>query len=149
MNGGFEKLGRWPRRLSFPEVTGKTKTQVLSSVTFEAKKKRDSGVFTRWTGVRLEPMKCRRTAGICLSFAEHDAQVVGISPDSIYKPPRMAGRNPLAGWNIHFLSDYWPHAGVAQQFGILRLGRNRCPELMTGPSSSWTNRGKIVFSKTL
>jgi len=54
-------------------------------------------------------------------FAEQNAQVLGISNDSIYC--HLAWQENSIGWQEYpMLSDYWPHAGVAQQYGILRLG---------------------------
>ena len=80
-------------------------------------------------------------------FAEHDAQVVGISPDSIYS--HLAWQEKSIGWlEYPLLSDYWPHAGVAQQFGILRLGEP-LPGINDGPSSSWTNKGRSYFPRPM
>lgn len=54
-------------------------------------------------------------------FAEHNAQVVGISPDSIYS--HLAWQEKSIGWqDFPLASDYWPHAGIAQRYGILREG---------------------------
>jgi peroxiredoxin len=54
-------------------------------------------------------------------FAEQNAQVVGISPDSIYS--HLAWQEKSIGWQDYPLaSDYWPHAGTAQKYGILREG---------------------------
>jgi len=54
-------------------------------------------------------------------FAEHNAQVVGISPDSIYS--HLAWQEKSIGWQEYpLVSDYWPHAGIAQKYGILREG---------------------------
>ena len=54
-------------------------------------------------------------------FAEHNAQVVGISPDSIYS--HLAWQEKSIGWQDYpLVSDYWPHAGIAQKYGILREG---------------------------
>jgi alkyl hydroperoxide reductase subunit AhpC len=54
-------------------------------------------------------------------FAEQNAQVVGISPDSIYS--HLAWQEKSIGWQDYpLVSDYWPHAGIAQKYGILREG---------------------------
>ena len=54
-------------------------------------------------------------------FAEQNAQVVGISPDSIYS--HLAWQEKSIGWqDFPMASDYWPHAGTAQKYGILREG---------------------------
>jgi len=54
-------------------------------------------------------------------FAGHNAQVVGISTDSIYS--HLAWQEKSIGWLEYPLaSDYWPHGGIAQKYGILREG---------------------------
>lgn len=54
-------------------------------------------------------------------FADLDAQVVGVSPDSIYS--HLAWQEKSIGWQEYPLaSDYWPHGGTAVKFGILREG---------------------------
>ena len=79
-------------------------------------------------------------------FAEHNAQVVGISPDSIYS--HLAWQEKSIGWQEYPLaSDYWPHAGVAQQYGILRLGEP-LPGINDRAVFIVDKNGKIAFSKT-
>jgi len=79
-------------------------------------------------------------------FAEHDAQVVGISPDSIYS--HLAWQEKSIGWQEYpMLSDYWPHAGVATQYGILRLGEP-LPGINDRAIFIVDKEGKIAFSKT-
>jgi peroxiredoxin len=79
-------------------------------------------------------------------FAEHDAQVVGISPDSIYS--HLAWQEKSIGWMEYpLLSDYWPHARVAQQYGILRLGEP-LPGINDRAVFIVDKHGKIIFSKT-
>lgn len=54
-------------------------------------------------------------------FADQNAQVVGISPDSIYS--HLAWQEKSLGWqDFPLASDYWPHAGTAQKYGVLREG---------------------------
>jgi alkyl hydroperoxide reductase subunit AhpC len=54
-------------------------------------------------------------------FAGLDAQVVGVSPDSIYS--HLAWQEKSIGWQEYPLaSDYWPHGATAVKFGILREG---------------------------
>jgi peroxiredoxin len=78
-------------------------------------------------------------------FAEHDAQVVGISPDSIYS--HLAWQEKSIGWQDYPLaSDYWPHAGVAQQYGILRLGEP-LPGINERAVFIVDKQGKIVFAR--
>jgi alkyl hydroperoxide reductase subunit AhpC len=79
-------------------------------------------------------------------FAEHNAQVVGISPDSIYS--HLAWQEKSIGWQEYpILSDYWPHAGVAQQYGILRLGEP-LPGINDRAVFIVDMDGKIAFAKT-
>jgi glutaredoxin len=47
-----------------------------------------------------------------------DAQVLGISVDSV--PCLKAWAESLEGINYPLLSDFWPHGGVAQKYGVLR-----------------------------
>jgi alkyl hydroperoxide reductase subunit AhpC len=79
-------------------------------------------------------------------FAEHDAQVVGISTDSIYS--HLAWQEKSIGWQEYpLVSDYWPHAGVAQQYGILRLGEP-LPGINERAVFIVDKEGKIAFSRT-
>jgi peroxiredoxin len=78
-------------------------------------------------------------------FAGYDAQVVGISPDSIYS--HLAWQEKSIGWQDYPLaSDYWPHAGVAQQYGILRLGEP-LPGINERAVFIVDKHGKVVFAK--
>jgi alkyl hydroperoxide reductase subunit AhpC len=78
-------------------------------------------------------------------FADYDAQVVGISPDSIYS--HLAWQEKSIGWQDYpLLSDYWPHAGVAQQFGILREGEP-VPGINDRAVFIVDKQGKIIFAK--
>jgi alkyl hydroperoxide reductase subunit AhpC len=79
-------------------------------------------------------------------FAEYEAQVVGISPDSFYS--HIAWQEHSIGWQDYpLLSDYWPHAGVAQKYGILRLGEP-LPGINDRAIFIVDKDGKIAFSKT-
>lgn len=78
-------------------------------------------------------------------FAEYDAQVVGISTDSIYS--HLAWQEKLIGWQEYPLaSDYWPHGGIAQKFGILREGEP-LPGINERAIFIVDKQGKIVFAK--
>ena len=79
-------------------------------------------------------------------FAEYNAQVVGISPDSIYS--HLAWQEKGIGWQDYpMLSDYWPHAGTAEKYGILRLGEP-LPGINDRAVFIVDKQGKIAFSKT-
>ena len=78
-------------------------------------------------------------------FAEQNAQVVGISPDSIYS--HIAWQEKSIGWQEYPLaSDYWPHAGIAQKYGILREGPP-LPGINDRAVFIIDKQGKIAFSK--
>lgn len=78
-------------------------------------------------------------------LAETNAQVVGISPDSIYS--HMAWQEKGIGWQEYPLaSDYWPHGGTAEKYGILRLGEP-LPGINDRAIFVVDKTGKIVFSK--
>ena len=78
-------------------------------------------------------------------FAETNAQVVGISTDSIYS--HMAWQEKGIGWQEYPLaSDYWPHGGIADKYGILRLGEP-LPGINDRAVFVVDKNGKIVFSK--
>ena len=78
-------------------------------------------------------------------FAGYDAQVVGISTDSIYS--HIAWQDKSIGWQEYPLaSDYWPHGGVAQKFGILREG-DPLPGINERAIFIVDKQGKIAFSK--
>ena len=78
-------------------------------------------------------------------FAEHNAQVVGISPDSIYS--HLAWQEKSIGWQEYpLVSDYWPHAGIAQKYGILREGPP-LPGINDRAVFIVDKSGKIVYSR--
>src|SRR3990172_8226372 len=49
-------------------------------------------------------------------FAEYNAQVVGISTDSV--PCHVAFQKSLGGVTFPLASDKWPHGEVAKAYGI-------------------------------
>ena len=51
-------------------------------------------------------------------FGELDAQVLGISVDSV--PSLVAWAQSLGTIDYPLLSDFWPHGAVADRFGVLR-----------------------------
>jgi peroxiredoxin len=78
-------------------------------------------------------------------FADYDAQVVGISPDSIYS--HLAWQEKSIGWlDYPLASDYWPHGDVAQKFGIQRLGEP-LPGINDRSVFVIDKAGKVVFAK--
>ena len=78
-------------------------------------------------------------------FAGHNAQVVGISTDSIYS--HLAWQEKSIGWLEYPLaSDYWPHGGIAQKYGILREG-DPLPGINERAIFIVDKQGTIRFSK--
>jgi peroxiredoxin len=78
-------------------------------------------------------------------FADYDAQVVGISPDSIYS--HLAWQEKSIGWlDYPLASDYWPHGAVAQKFGIQRLGEP-LPGINDRSVFVVDKSGKVAFAK--
>jgi peroxiredoxin len=78
-------------------------------------------------------------------FADYDAQVVGISPDSIYS--HLAWQEKSIGWlDYPLASDYWPHGAVAQKFGIQRLGEP-LPGINDRSVFIVDKSGKVAFAK--
>lgn len=78
-------------------------------------------------------------------FADNDAQVVGISPDSIYC--HLAWQEKSIGWlDYPLASDYWPHGAIAQKFGIQRLGEP-LPGINDRSVFIVNKAGKISFAK--
>jgi peroxiredoxin len=78
-------------------------------------------------------------------FAEQDAQVVGISPDSVYC--HLAWQEKGIGWqDFPLVSDYWPHAGVAQNYGVMREGPP-IPGINERTIFIVDKGGKIVYSR--
>jgi alkyl hydroperoxide reductase subunit AhpC len=77
--------------------------------------------------------------------ADLDAQVVGISTDSLYS--HLAWQEKSIGWQEYPLaSDYWPHGGTAQKYGILREGEP-LPGINDRAVFIVDKQGKIVFAK--
>jgi alkyl hydroperoxide reductase subunit AhpC len=78
-------------------------------------------------------------------FAELNAQVVGISTDSLYS--HLAWQENSIGWQEYPLaSDYWPHGGTAQKYGILREG-DPLPGINERAVFIVDKEGEIVFSR--
>ena len=70
---------------------------------------------------------------------------MGISPDSIYS--HLAWQEKSIGWQDYPLaSDYWPHAGIAQKYGILREGPP-LPGINERAVFIVDKQGKVVYSR--
>jgi len=78
-------------------------------------------------------------------FAGYDAQVVGISVDSIYS--HIAWQQKSLGMlGYPLASDFWPHGAVAEKFGILRRG-DPIPGINERAIFIVDKQGRIVFVK--
>jgi len=78
-------------------------------------------------------------------FAGYDAQVVGISVDSI--PSHIAWQKKAIGWvNFPLASDFWPHGEVAIKYGVLREG-DPVPGISERAVFIIDKQGVIVFAK--
>ena len=78
-------------------------------------------------------------------FAGFDAQVVGISVDSI--PSHIAWQKKDIGMlNYPLCSDFYPHGDVAKKFEVLRSG-DPIPGINERSVFIVDKGGKIVFAK--
>jgi len=78
-------------------------------------------------------------------FSGYDAQVVGISVDSI--PSHMAWQKKEIGiMNFPLASDFYPHGEVARKYGILREG-DPIPGISDRAVFVVGKDGKLAFAK--
>ena len=78
-------------------------------------------------------------------FAGYDAQVVGISVDSI--PSHIAWQKKDIGWvTFPLASDFWPHGEVAIKYGVLREG-DPLPGISERAVFIIDKQGIIAFAK--
>jgi alkyl hydroperoxide reductase subunit AhpC len=78
-------------------------------------------------------------------FAGFDAQVVGVSIDSI--PSHIAWQKKDIGLlNYPLCSDFFPHGDVAKQYGVLRHG-DPIPGIPERSIFIVDKEGKIAFSR--
>lgn len=77
-------------------------------------------------------------------FAAYNAQVVGISVDSIYST--TAWEKEIGPLDYALAADYWPHGEVAQKFGVFR-DRGEFAGVSERALFVVDRAGKIAFSK--
>ena len=78
-------------------------------------------------------------------FAGFDAQVLGVSVDSI--PSHIAWQQKEVGkLNYPLASDFYPHGAVAKKFGVLREG-DPIPGINERAVFIVDKKGKIAFAK--
>jgi len=78
-------------------------------------------------------------------FSELDAQVVGMSVDSIYSHIAWQ-KHEIGTLNFPLASDFWPHGGVARKYDIFREGEP-IPGINERAVFLIDKQGKIAFSK--
>jgi len=79
-------------------------------------------------------------------FAELDAQVVGISPDSPYSHIAWQ-KKEIGRMNYPLLSDFWPHGGVAEAYGVLRREGPPLPGISERAIFIVDKEGRIAFRR--
>ncbi len=77
-------------------------------------------------------------------FSGYDAQVVGISVDSVAS--HMAWQTSLGGLTYPLASDFYPHGKVAESYGVLRIGRP-IPGISERAIFIVDKEGRIAFSQ--
>ncbi len=77
-------------------------------------------------------------------FAAFDAQVVGISVDSIYST--TAWEKEIGPLEYALAADYWPHGEVAQKFGVFR-DQGEFAGISERAVFLVDKNGKLAFSK--
>jgi len=78
-------------------------------------------------------------------FAAYDAQVVGISTDSIYCHIAWQEKG-IGNMGFPLASDYFPHGAVAKTYGVQRLG-DPIPGINERSMFVIDKQGKVVFRK--
>jgi peroxiredoxin len=78
-------------------------------------------------------------------FAGFDAQVVGISPDSVYSHINWQLKD-IGKLDYPLLSDFYPHGAVAQKYGILREG-DPIPGITERAVFVVDKQGKLAFAQ--
>ena len=77
-------------------------------------------------------------------FAAYNAQVVGISVDSIYSS--TAWEKEIGPLDFALAADYWPHGEVAKKFGVFR-DRGEFAGISERAIFIVDKTGRIAFSK--
>jgi peroxiredoxin len=79
-------------------------------------------------------------------FAELDAQVMGISPDSPYC--HIAWQRHEIDWmDFPLLSDFWPHGEVAAKYEVRRQNPVPLPGISERAVYVVDKEGKIAFAR--
>jgi peroxiredoxin len=78
-------------------------------------------------------------------FAGFNAQVVGVSTDSIFS--HQAFQKELGGLTFPLASDRWPYAAVAQAYGVFPPTKHQLPFVNDRAVFVVDKNGKIAWSK--
>jgi peroxiredoxin len=78
-------------------------------------------------------------------FAGSNAQVVGISTDSIFS--HQAFQKELGGLGFPLASDRWPYAAVAQEYGVFPPTKHQLPFVNDRAVFVVDKEGKIAWEK--
>lgn len=126
-----------------PAVTGSIKTQFKLS-DFRGKKNVVLAFYPAdWTPVCASQLPALNTD--LERFGAYDAQVIGISVDSI--PSHTAWQKKEIGvLGFPLGSDFYPHGDVAKKFGILREG-DPIPGINERAIFVVDKNGKLAFGK--
>ncbi len=77
-------------------------------------------------------------------FAGYDAQVVGISVDSVFS--HIEWQKSLGRLDYPLASDFYPHGAVAERYGVLRHGPP-IPGISERAIFIVDKEGRVAFSK--
>lgn len=126
-----------------PAVTGNIKTQFKLS-DYRGKKNVVLAFYPAdWTPVCASQLPAIN--GDLERFGAYDAEVIGISVDSI--PSHTAWqRKEIGTLGFPLGSDFYPHGDVAKKFGILREG-DPIPGINERAIFVVDKKGKLAFSK--
>ena len=137
------KVGEVAPDFDLQAVTGKQRHKVKLS-DFKGQKNVVLAFYPLdWSPTCTNQMSGYKT--FCSRLSAHNAEVVGISTDSIYS--HIAWQEKSIGWqDFPLASDYWPHGAVAEKYGILREG-DPLPGINERAVFIVDKHGKIAFSK--
>jgi peroxiredoxin len=137
------KVGDQAPDFELPAVVGNIKQQFKLS-DFRGKKNVVLAFYPAdWTPVCASELPAFNAA--VEKLAGYDAQVVGISVDSV--PSHTAWQTKEIGiLGFPLASDFYPHGGVTQKYGVLREG-DPIPGISERAIFVVDKQGKLAFAK--
>ena len=78
-------------------------------------------------------------------FAEYDAEVVGISTDSV--PAQTAFQEKLGGLSFPLGSDRWPYAKTGEAYGVFPATQHKFPAFNDRAIFVVDKQGKIAWRR--